>query len=187
MTILREGTLEFDFSAALHAYKFDDHTHGVDPMRKVDFIVEWEDEIWLLEVKDPEDSTLSPRRRASIRRKHRRNLNLKNMASNDTRLKNLAVYDEKLMVGYGEKARDSFLYLYLRGQMQHKPLKFIVLIGMEQLSTRILSTATKGLTRSCALEGPFRKGWTQAYFSSAQVLNLSEWQTIYPRVPIKRL
>ena len=188
MTILVEGSLEFDFSTAIRAYKFDDpKTHGAGALKQVDFIVEWEKEIWLLEVKDPEDSAIPAQRRAAIRRKHRRNLQLKNMQATDAHLQKLAVYDEKLMVAYGEKGRDSFLYLYLRDQMQHKPLKFIVLIGMERLSTRILETATKGLKRSCALEGPFKGGWARPYFQSIQVLNLSEWQDRYPQSPIKRL
>ena len=188
MTILKEGSLEFDFAAAIQAYKFDDpKTHGANALKQVDFIVEWGEEIWLLEVKDPEDSAIPPGRRPSIRRKHRRNLQLKNMQATDSHLQKLAVYDEELMVAYAEKGRDSFLYLYLRDQMQHKPLKFIVLIGMERLNARVLATATKGLKRSCALEGPFKGGWARPYFQSVQVLNLSEWRDRYPQVPIKRL
>jgi hypothetical protein len=62
--------LEFDFSAAIHAYKFDDpKTHGADTMHKVDFIVEWEKEIWLLEIKDPAANP-DP----NIRRRYKRTL-----------------------------------------------------------------------------------------------------------------
>jgi hypothetical protein len=187
VTILIEGSLEFDFSAAIKAYKFDDNTHGVDPMRKVDFVVEWDEEIWLLEVKDPEDTALPSQRRASIRRKHRRNLQLKNMSATDINLKNLSIYNEKLLMAYGEKGRDSFLYLYLCAQMQHKPIRLLVLVGMEQLSIRALQTASKWLSYSCALEGPFRRRWTNAYFVDAQVLNLQSWRINFPRVPIRRL
>ncbi len=188
MTLLREGSLEFDFSAAIKAYKFDDpKIHGMNAMKQVDFIVEWEEEIWMLEIKDPEDVAIPPQRRASIRRKHRRNLQLRNMSATDAHLKSLAIYDEKLLVAYGEKCRDSFLYLYLQNQMQHKPLKFIVLIGMEILNTRVLTTATKWLRQSSALEGPAKKGWARPYLHSVQVVNLLEWRDRYPQVPIRRI
>lgn len=51
--ILKEGRLEFNFSSALNAFKFDSINLMTHHLKGVDFIVEWEYEIWFVEVKDP--------------------------------------------------------------------------------------------------------------------------------------
>lgn len=54
--ILTERTLEFDFSSADRAVRFDGETHRMSHcMKSVDFLVEWSDEFWFVEVKDPSD------------------------------------------------------------------------------------------------------------------------------------
>ncbi|KPA17645.1 hypothetical protein MHK_002179 [Candidatus Magnetomorum sp. HK-1] len=52
--LLIENDLEFDFRAAISAVRFDDENHKMSHcMKAVDFLVEWDKEFWLLEVKDP--------------------------------------------------------------------------------------------------------------------------------------
>ena len=57
MSIL-EGELHFDFQKTLHAMLFDqqksgeDNYHDIEEMPRVDFIVEKEDELFFIEVKD---------------------------------------------------------------------------------------------------------------------------------------
>ncbi|MDM8526160.1 hypothetical protein QUF80_22520 [Desulfococcaceae bacterium HSG8] len=54
--ILTERTLESDFSTADRAIRFDGETHRMSHCTKsVDFLVEWPDEFWFVEVKDPSD------------------------------------------------------------------------------------------------------------------------------------
>jgi hypothetical protein len=55
--ILREGGFEFDFSKAYNAIKFDKDRKPAmtDCLKAVDFLIEWEDEIWLVEVKEPDE------------------------------------------------------------------------------------------------------------------------------------
>ncbi|MGM0567540.1 MAG: hypothetical protein ACQESX_12340 [Bacteroidota bacterium] len=60
--ILKEGSLEFNFSGAIDAFKFDeqDHSsatyHGLSHcMKAVDFVVEYSDHYLFVEIKDPPD------------------------------------------------------------------------------------------------------------------------------------
>lgn len=52
--VFKEGNLRLDFSKAEKAERFDDRKrHKVQSWRKVDFVVEQENELWLIEVKEP--------------------------------------------------------------------------------------------------------------------------------------
>ena len=59
MNKLREDNLQIDFVGAQHAMKFDQNNpdqpdyHDLQNMPRVDFIVEMEDAIYFIEVKDP--------------------------------------------------------------------------------------------------------------------------------------
>ena len=53
MLFTEDNRLKFNDSEALRAIQFDDNTHKADSWKKVDFEVEWENELWLIEVKDP--------------------------------------------------------------------------------------------------------------------------------------
>ncbi len=56
--VFKEGNLQLDFSKAKMAEKFDNpKRHRVQSWRKVDFVVEQENELWLIEVKEPESET----------------------------------------------------------------------------------------------------------------------------------
>ncbi len=45
MSVLTEEELEFDFSAAIRATRFDDENHKMNHcMKAVDFLVEWDEE-----------------------------------------------------------------------------------------------------------------------------------------------
>jgi hypothetical protein len=175
VTKLREGMLEFDFSAAINAYKFDDpKTHGADTMHKVDFIVEWEKEIWLLEIKDPAANS-DPK----VRRRYKRTLGARG-------LDQLAIDSEKLAISYGEKARDSYLYLHLTEYFPEKTRHFMVLVALEG-NNRGLEIATRNTKKSCVWAGPFERGWRKSYLEDVQVLNLKSWKILHPQVPIRRI
>ena len=59
--ILTEGDLQFDFSAATSARRFDDASHGLSHcMKAVDFVVELDDRILFVEVKDPQNPNAQP-------------------------------------------------------------------------------------------------------------------------------
>jgi hypothetical protein len=54
--ILREKNLEFDFTKASTAIKFDKHRiPKMDCLKAVDFYIEWQDQVWLVEIKKPQD------------------------------------------------------------------------------------------------------------------------------------
>ena len=50
-----EGKLEFDFSKAIATDKPD---RKADPLKSVDFWAQYRDQLWLIEVKDPEAAAL---------------------------------------------------------------------------------------------------------------------------------
>ena len=60
----READLYFDFSGAIRADKFDGPRHGLSHcMKSVDFVVEWQHQLWLIEVKDPENGSIPEQHR----------------------------------------------------------------------------------------------------------------------------
>ena len=56
--ILREKKLEFDFTQALNVMKFDKEREPrmSHCLKGVDLLIEWEDEVWFIEVKEPKSS-----------------------------------------------------------------------------------------------------------------------------------
>ncbi len=61
-----ESDLYFDFSQARQVIKLDDQVAaaGLTHLLKggVDFVVEWDTQLWLLEIKDPESGAIPERR-----------------------------------------------------------------------------------------------------------------------------
>ena len=192
MTKLEEGKLEFDFVGALDGYKFDEpKTHGANAMRQVDFVVEWEKEIWLVEVKDPV-STPDATRRTEVRR-FRSNLLMRPLRLRDAlKVSNMremleGIEKELLHNALGRKARDSFLYLHLKNTYPGKSVKFLVLYTEDRSDSRMLTSATKSLKNACVFGGPFKRGWAIPYLQDVQILNLQSWRVLYPTIPIRRL
>ncbi|OQW98167.1 MAG: hypothetical protein BWK73_53145 [Thiothrix lacustris] len=115
---LIEGSLHFIFPNAQKLRKFDDPIqHGLTHagLQAVDFLVEWEDTLWLVEVKDPE-SAADEKRERSIQG-FRRDME-----------RNKLIFDH-----LSPKLRDSLFYLWLNDELPAKPLHYLVLIGLESL------------------------------------------------------
>jgi hypothetical protein len=211
MTLLEEGSLIFDFSAALKAYRFDDHeTHGANEMKKVDFIVEWESEIWMVEVKNPFKTSDPQEKQKAVERMR------KAIAEDSSRFEEwiksddydemiIGINNNKLHSALGTKARDSFLYLYLTNGTSAKPLKYLVFFADDKLSFQALTTANTRLKEACAFEGksfkiPHSKKrerkiipWAMPYLKEVRVLDFYSWQEFYGKedsdfkVPIRRI
>lgn len=91
-----EADLAFDVSRVLTPTYFDHHSHGVDAFKKVDFLFEWPDELWFVEVKDPDNPASDPARASDYIE-----------AFKTQRL----IFRE-----LGPKARDSYLFLLLENR-----------------------------------------------------------------------
>jgi|SRR5580765_215317 len=111
MTVLVEDDLQITLPVGVDGRKFDDGaSHGLSHcMKAVDFIVEFNDRIWFVEFKDPE------------------NLNANQKDSGEFIRKFLSgAIDSDLKTKY----RDSWLYEMAEGRAK-KPIYYLVLIGCQ--------------------------------------------------------
>lgn len=170
--VLKEGELVFDFSAATTADQFDDeNTHKLSHcMKAVDFIVEWVNEFWFIEVKDPSNSKIP----SEFKREKLREFIAK--------IDNETLFSNEL----GPKIKDSFLYLYLSQRLPPKPMKYFVLIAIGNLDHGLLLRAMEGLKRSSCLLGPDNSAWQNQYVEDALVFNLETWNEKLKQCPVKR-
>ena len=115
----READLYFDFSKAIRAIRFDDAEHEAfaQPMKAVDFVVEWEKQFWLIEVKDPENGGIPVQHRENQQEKFRKDLLGRQLV-------------EKHLF---PKLRETLIYLGLDAGIPAKPLRYLSLIGLETL------------------------------------------------------
>jgi hypothetical protein len=64
---LSEGDIEIDFQGMLQAEKFDDAKHGMSHcLKAVDFLCDWANDLWLVELKDPEEAAIPPLHKAHV-------------------------------------------------------------------------------------------------------------------------
>jgi hypothetical protein len=174
---LIERDLAFDVRKVFRPDHFDHQSHGLDAFKKVDFVFEWPEEIWLVEVKDaddPEGRDLNDPSRRSERQE----------AFID-QFKSGTLIDRNL----GPKVRDSFLYLLLERRLpEGKEIRYIVLFACAGLSPKALLTATKKLKKSAGLLGPHGQGWRSGYLKDCVILDLEGWnRQLGDRVPVTRL
>ena len=169
----QEGDLYFDFSKAHSVLVLDKHGrgHGMTKMMKsVDFVVEWEDQFWLVEVKDPESSQITQQ------------------------------YQDQAIIDFFEKIQsksliyaelfpkfvDSLIYLGLDRGIPAKPMHYLTLIGLSSLvpaHLRVLSNTLLQHYDGC-LNGP-TGGWSKGF--SVQMFNLELWNRAFSHCPVIRI
>jgi hypothetical protein len=166
--ILTEDQLEFDFRAAISSIKFDDRTHGLSHcMNAVDFIVETDPMLYMIEVKDLDNPNVPP--------------------------KNAQDYYKELLSGklisnqLVPKARDSYLYNYLLDRLPVKPRIYIALIAFSALQPAELSLLSGMLQNTLPLRGPFQQPWSRPYFDACIVMDLPTWNNKMNQFPVRRM
>lgn len=166
--ILTERDLQFDFTQALQSRKFDDEEkHGLSHcMKAVDFIVELNDRLFFVEVKDPEHPS----------------------APREERVKFIESFksDELIKKHLVPKYRDSFIYEYSADRI-HKPITYIVLIAIDSLDDAQLVPFTDELKKHLPFWGPPSMKWTREFVHSCFVMNLTTWRKHFAQFPVKRL
>ncbi len=163
--IVSEGDMRFDFSKALSCKKFDNNDHGLSHcMKAVDFILESDDKIYFVEVKDPQHPSA-------------RNLeeNINSIISGNL-VKNILV----------PKCRDSFLYEYAMDNIS-KPVLFLVLIGLDSLSAADLSNQTDKLKKHIPIDGPSGISWPKRFIEGCMIMNLQTWNKHITQFPVSRI
>ncbi len=169
--ILAEDELEFDFSDALNAIRFDGIDHRMSHcMKAVDFLVEWADEFWFVEVKDPSASSIPGRYKS------------RQLLSFIAKMKNKTLFSGEL----GPKLKDSFLYRHLQDALPDKTLKYYVLLAIESFDAALLVSSIDNLRRCTCLLGPDNSAWKNKYIDDVAVFNEKTWNEKLVHCPVRR-
>ena len=156
MTTWEEGELRFEFAAGWHVERFDVRRSGFPPkgVSPVDFVVESEDEIVLVEVKDPS---------AASAREENRDEFVRKMRSKDLTHQELA-----------PKARTSYGFLHLMAR-DTKRMRYLVVIGTERLSMPppLLMNLTAQLRKRLGKETD--TAWKRQYISDCVVVPVADF------------
>ena len=169
MSILTEGNLRFDFSAALNVRRFDDQaTHGLSHcMKAVDFIVELQRRTIFVEVKDPDNPNAKPANRSTF---------IQELQS--------GVLENQ----FTHKFRDSFLYEWASDSLR-KPVHYVVLVALQSLTSADLLTRTDALKRVLPAGRGLPRCWARPIAGGCIVVNLATWSShpLLGRFPVSRL
>ena len=166
MTTFHEGNLQITFPPGTKVRKFDDEAHGLSHcMKAVDFIVEEDDKILFIEFKDLEHPDAPEENRIKD--------------SEEFRSKNL---DKELQYKY----RDTFLYEWASGNID-KPIHYLVLVAIKNLTDAELSARTDDLKRTLPLNGPPSEKWKQRIVENCMVLNIETWNKRQQRYRLSRI
>jgi hypothetical protein len=168
VTILQEGGIQIEIPAALSWRKFDaPTTHGLTHcMKAADLIVELEDRILFIEIKDPSQAIGM----ADDAKKH---------------------FVDQLLSGHLDqdlayKYRDSFLYEWA-ARRHAKPIYYLVLVAFERLTPADLLARTDALKRSLPRVAPKIADWKRPIVNGCLVLSLSAWNDEFPEYPAQRV
>jgi hypothetical protein len=133
--------------------------------------VEWSDEFWFIEVKDPSDPNIPEQYHEQKQIEFVENIR-----------------NEKLFAGdLGPKIKDSFLYLHLRGELPSKPIKYFVIIALDVLAPALLTFANDALKIYSCLLGPDNSVWRNQYLDAVAVFNEITWNRYLPQCPVRRI
>ena len=166
---LRERDLEIDFTDAIDAIVFDQMKadqpdyHGVGQMHRVDFVVEVEDAILFVEVKDPGN----PKAQAE----------------------GLAKFHGELQDGtlgdtFAAKFIDTFLYRWAE-ECLHKPVHYISLVTLED--SELLPSFSDEIAKKLPPMGKSVPRWKRQLVENCQVFNIELWNQEFPKWPAARI
>lgn len=165
---LRERDLEIDFTDAVDAIVFDQmkperpNYHGLAEMHRVDFVVEFEQAIVFVEIKDPGN----PKAQAKGLEKFRTELN-----------------DGTLSSTFAAKFLDSFLYRWAETRLD-KPVHYLNLVTLE---AELLPNFSDEIERKLPPMGKAVPRWKRQLAVNCQVFNIETWNENFPKWPVIRL
>ena len=170
MTTMVEGNIQISFPCGVNVRKFDDKSHGLSYcMKAVDFIVELEDRVSFIEIKDFEHPRAPSENREVL--------------IEDFQNEGL---DHDLIY----KFRDSFLYEWACKRVD-KPIDYWILIASEALTKAHLGPRIEAIKRklplSEALPEPAKEQWEQRIVAECGVFNISTWNKYFPNYPVERI
>ena len=168
---LRERDLEFNFTDAIDAIVFDQmkatqpNYHGIGEMHRVDFVVELDDKIVFVEVKDPGNPKAQP--------------------------KGLEKFYGELVDGtlcdtFAAKFIDTFLYRWAE-DLLHKPVHYISLVTVFDDDDELLPNFSDEIAKKLPPMGKSIARWRRQLVENCQVFNLAQWNENFPQWPVTRL
>jgi len=159
MTTLTEGRLQINANGAVNGRKFDDEHHGLNHcMKAVDFIIEFSDCYWFVEVKNP-DAPEVP---------------------NENRKEFMEQFESgKIDSDLTYKYRDSFLYEWA-SKRADKPVDYYVLIALDALDAALLQSRKEALRRNLPVSGPKSEPWPRPIVRRCGVFNIASWNRHFP-------
>ncbi len=157
--VLTEGELEFDFSNAIQAFKFDEvdnaspNYHGLTHcMKSVDFIVEREHDWLFVEVKDYTHPN------AKVKKEFYSDL--------------------------AWKYKDTFLYRWAEGKVGDKPIHYVCLVDLND--DALILTIMHRLKQKLPIGlKPVR--WQNELLRSVVVVNMAKWNVHFSEWPVVRV
>lgn len=165
---LHENGLQIDFVGAKHAMKFDQNDpghpeyHDLQNMPRVDFIVEMEEDIYFIEVKDPGRPDAVDVGSKKFFKK---------------------IVDGTLEASLIEKYIYSFFFRWAERRLE-KSVHYISLITME---SALLQPIMEGVEKQLANLAKKSVRWVREPLATCQVHNIETWQAVFPHWPVKRL
>ncbi|MCD4749125.1 MAG: hypothetical protein K8R59_07110 [Thermoanaerobaculales bacterium] len=165
MTALREKGIEISLPSGVRGRKFDDASHGLSHcMKAVDFIIELNDRILFVEIKDPEHSGVAKESREDFVRRFQ-----------------VGEIDRDL----ARKYRDTFLYEWAAERLG-KPVHYLVLVAISALDAAMLLARTDALKRELPFDGPSSGTWTRRFADGCMVFNLAAWNEYMTEFRVRR-
>lgn len=165
---LSERDIEIDFTDATHGLVFDQmrsdqpNYHGISEMHRVDFVVEFDDAIVFVEVKDPSN----PNARSEGLQKFRNELN-----------------DGTLSSTFASKFIDSFFYRWAENKLS----KTVYYLSLVTLESEVLPNFSDEIAKKLSPSGRRSARWQRHPVQNCQVFNIETWNKNFPKWPVTRV
>lgn len=163
--VFQEGDLEFDFTNAVTAEKFDKITYG-GGMKQIDFIVELADKYYFIEVKNPDNSEATKRAKREFLYK---------------------VKNEKLKKDLIKKYKDSIIINWADNKCRNKPIYYITILEASYidnvLKLSLMDNIKKGLPLQLNKGISLKRNIIEGFF----ILSVEEWNKRFINFPIRKI
>lgn len=161
MTVLREGELILTLPDGVQGRQFDDECRSTSQMHAVDWIIEWPQETYFVEVKDPVSRRAGGHADGSdfVRR----------------------FQSGRLIPNLVGKFRDSFLCEWACERAVEDVSYFIVVAGVESALLLAQADRLRG-----DLPVGMREPWTRPLAHRCAMFNVDSWNREFPDLPLTR-
>lgn len=167
---IQEGELSFDFSGAQSVEKLDERGHKIPSgMMFVDFVIEEEERILIVEVKDPSANQISARHKGRVSAREIKKFRTDKL-----------ICDELV-----PKARDSYCYLHLM-ERGAKPFDYYFLTTIDSLGVNKELLINFNDRLKARLRKEADEEWKRQYVRNCAVLTMETWNSLLAPYRVER-